>query len=82
VDRDEAFKVFQDTAAEVMDIEPSVVVPDASLKEDLDIDSLAFVELTLALEEAYDTKIPEPPDGLPLATVAQAFDYVCTALGI
>ncbi len=82
MDRDQAFKVFQETAAEVMDVEPSVVVPEASLKDDLDIDSLAFVELTLALEEAYDAKIPEPPDDLPLATVAQAFDYVCTSLGI
>jgi len=82
VDRDEAFKVFQETAAEVMDVEPSVVVPGADLKGDLDIDSLAFVELTLALEEAYDTKIPEPPEDTPLATVAEAFDYVCVALGI
>ncbi len=82
MDRNEAFKVFQETAAEVMDVEPSVVVPDAVLKDDLDIDSLAFVELTLALEEAYDTKIPEPPEDLPLTTVAQAFDYVCTSLGL
>ena len=82
MNRDEAFKVFQDTAAEVMDVEPSVVVPEANLKDDLDIDSLAFVELTLALEEAYDAKIPEPPDDLPLATVAQAFDYVCASLGV
>jgi len=82
VDRDQAFKVFQDTAAEVMDVEPSAVVPEANLKDDLDIDSLAFVELTLALEEAYDAKLPEPPEDLPLATVAQAFDYVCTSLGI
>ena len=80
MDRDEAFKVFQETAAEVIDVEPSAVVPEATLK-DLDIDSLAFVELTLALEEAYDAKIPEPPEDLPLATVAQAFDYVCTSLG-
>ena len=82
MDRDEAFKVFQETAGEVMDVEPSVVVPDANLKDDLDIDSLAFVELTLALEEAFDAKIPEPPEDLPLATVAQAFDYVCGTLGI
>ncbi len=81
MDRDEAFKVFQETAAEVIDMEPSVVVPEATLK-DLDIDSLAFVELTLALEEAYDAKIPEPPDDLPITNVAEAFDYVCGTLGI
>lgn len=82
MDRDEAFKIFQDTAGEVMDVEPSTVTPEATLKDDLDIDSLAFVELTLALEEAYDAKIPEPPENLPLTTVAQAFDYVCESLGI
>jgi len=76
VDRDEAFKVFQETAAEVMDVEASTIVPEANLKDDLDIDSLAFVELTLALEDAYDAKIPEPPEDTPLATVAEAFDYV------
>ena len=82
MDRDEAFRVFQETAGEVMDVDPAVVVPEATLKEDLDIDSLAFVELTLALEEAYDAKIPEPPEDLALTTVAEAFDYVCTSLGI
>jgi len=76
VDRDAAFKVFQDTAAEVMDVEASTVVPEANLKDDLDVDSLAFVELTLALEEAYDARIPEPPEDQPLSTVAEAFDYV------
>ena len=80
MDRDEAFKVFQETVAEVMDVDPSAVVPEAGLK-DLDIDSLAFVEVTLALEDSYDTKIPEPPDDLPMATVAQAFDYVWGTVG-
>jgi acyl carrier protein len=82
VDRDEAFKVFQETAGEVMDVEPSTVTPEKNLKDDLDIDSLAFVELTLALEEELDTKIPEPPDGTPLTTVQDAFDYVCGVLGL
>ena len=81
MDRDAAFKVFQETAAEVMDIEASTVVTAANLKDDLDIDSLAFVELTLALEEAYDVKIPEPPEDQRLTTVAEAFDYVYGTLG-
>ncbi len=80
MDRDQAFKVFQDTAADVMDIAPATVVPEANLKDDLDVDSLAFVELTLALEEAYDAKIPEPPEDQPLTTVAEAFDYVYSTL--
>ena len=82
MDRNEAFKVFQETAGEVMDVEPSTVTPEKNLKDDLDIDSLAFVELTLALEEELDAKIPEPPDGVKLTTVGEAFDYVCGVLGL
>ena len=82
MDRDEAFKVFQQTAGEVMDVDPSTVTPEKKLKDDLDIDSLAFVELTLALEEELDTKIPEPPEDTPLTTVQDAFDYVCGVLAI
>ena len=49
----------------------------------IDIFSRYVVGWTVApLEEAYDAKIPEPPDDLPMATVAQAFDYVCSTLAI
>ncbi|MDQ2725061.1 MAG: acyl carrier protein [Actinomycetota bacterium] len=75
MDRDEAFSTFQGCVAEVLDIGPSEVKPEARWREDLDADSLAVVEITLALNDAFSIKIPDvDPD--QLVTVGQAFDLV------
>lgn len=75
MDRDEAFTTFQGCVAEVLDIEGSEVTIGARWREDLDADSLAVVEITLALNDAFSIKIPDvDPD--QLVTVGQAFDLV------
>lgn len=81
MDRAQAFETFKETTADVLDIEPDDIVRDARFKEDLDVDSLAFVELTLALEEAYDIKIPDP-DPEQVVTVGAAFDYIASVMGL
>jgi acyl carrier protein len=75
MDRGEAFATFQECVGEVLDIEPLTVVTAARWREDLDADSLAVVEITLALNEAFSIKIPDV-DPEQLATVGQAFDLV------
>lgn len=42
-----------------LDVDPSRVLPDASLSEDLGADSLALVQVVLALEEHFDIDIPD-----------------------
>lgn len=75
MDRDEAFSTFQGCVAEVLDIDPSEVSTEARWREDLDADSLAVVEITLALNDAFGIKVPDvDPD--QLVTVGQAFDLV------
>ena len=80
MDRAEAFETFRDCVAEVLDIEPSEVLPAARWREDLDADSLAVVEITLALNDAFAIKLPdvEPEQ---LVTVGQAFDLVADLVG-
>jgi acyl carrier protein len=75
VDRNEAFSTFQGCVAEVLDIDPSEVEPTARWREDLDADSLAVVEITLALNDAFNIKVPDV-DPEQLVTVGQAFDLV------
>jgi len=77
MDQAQAFSTFQDCVAEVLDIEPAAVVPTARWREDLDADSLAVVEITLALNDAFAIKIPDV-DPEQLVTVGQAFDLVST----
>jgi acyl carrier protein len=81
VDRDEAFSTFQECVAEVLDIAASEVKPEARWREDLDADSLAVVEITLALNDAFTIKIPDvDPD--QLVTVGQAFDLVVGLINV
>jgi acyl carrier protein len=81
MDRGQAYSTFQDCVAEVLDIEPAEVRPDARWREDLDADSLAVVEITLALNDAFTIKIPDV-DPQDLTTVGQAFDLVAQLVGV
>jgi acyl carrier protein len=81
MDQAEAYSTFQECVAEVLDIEPEAVVPKARWREDLDADSLAVVEITLALNDAFSIKIPDV-DPEALTTVGQAFDLVTQLVGV
>jgi acyl carrier protein len=51
------------------------VRPEASFTEDLKADSLAVVELVLALEEAFSIEIPDE-DTEQIKTVQDAINYI------
>jgi acyl carrier protein len=60
VERAEILAVLQTKAGELLDIDPSRVTEEASLKDDLDVDSLDLVEYTMAVEDALGLQpIPE-----------------------
>ena len=81
MDRGDAFDTFRHCVAEVLDIEPADVRTEARWREDLDADSLAVVEITLALNDAFSIKIPDM-DPEELVTVGQAFDLVADLVGV
>lgn len=49
--------------------------PEASFVDDLGADSLDTVELVMALEEEFDTEIPDE-EAEKIRTVQQAIDYI------
>ena len=51
------------------------ITPEATIAEDLSIDSLDAVELVMALEEAFDVKIPDEELG-NMKTVQNIVDCV------
>lgn len=79
--RDDAFRTFQETLAEVLDLEADDIKRDAVFQDDLDVDSLAFAEITIALEEAFAIDIPDP-EPEQVQTVGGAFDFVAELLGV
>ena len=69
------FEVVRNVIAETLGCDLEDVKPEASLTDDLGADSLASVELTMALEEATGISIGD--DALPgMKTVADIMNYL------
>ncbi len=68
------FERFKKCAVDVLSVEDSQVVPEATF-ESLDADSLDLVELVMALEEEFDVNVEEEElEGV--TTIKGAFDLV------
>ncbi len=60
---------------EQLGVKEEEVVPEASFVDDLGADSLDTVELVMALEEEFETEIPDE-EAEKITTVKLALDYV------
>lgn len=65
----------KDIICSQLEVSPEKVRPEASFVDDLKADSLAVVELVLALEEAFSIEIPDE-DTEQIKTVKDAIDYI------
>ncbi|MBT5140354.1 MAG: acyl carrier protein [Acidimicrobiaceae bacterium] len=75
---DENFDRFKKCAVEVLSVEDSQVVTDATF-ESLDADSLDLVELVMALEEEFDVNVEEEElEGV--ATIGAAYNLITSKL--
>ncbi len=61
--------------AEQLGVKLEEVKPEASFVEDLGADSLDTVELVMALEEEFETEIPDE-DAEKITKVQEAIDYI------
>ena len=64
-----------DIIAEQLGVDRAEVKPEASFRDDLQADSLDQVELVMALEEEFNTEIPDE-DAEKILTVADAVGYI------
>ena len=60
---------------EQLGVKEEDVKPEASFVDDLGADSLDTVELVMALEEEFETEIPDE-DAEKITTVKQVLDYI------
>ena len=65
---------------EQLGVNADQVNPDAKMIEDLGADSLDTVELVMALEEEFETEIPDE-EAEKITTVQQAIDFVTARSG-
>ena len=69
------FEKVRDIIVETLGCDAEQVTMDASLADDLGADSLASVELVMALEEKYETEIPSE-ELENLTTVGSVIEYL------
>ena len=72
---DELEQKVKDIIVEQLGVDAAEVKSEASFVNDLGADSLDTVELVMALEEAFDTEIPDE-DAEKIQTVGQAVEYI------
>jgi acyl carrier protein len=66
--------------AEQLGLKADEIKSDASFVDDLGADSLDTVELVMALEEEFETEIPDE-EAEKITTVQQAIDYILASKG-
>ena len=64
-----------DIVAEQLGVDKDKISPETSFVNDLGADSLDTVELVMALEDEFETEIPDE-EAEKITTVQQAIDYV------
>jgi acyl carrier protein len=72
---DDILRQIQGIIAEQLDVKEDDVKPEKSFTDDLGADSLAIVELVLALEEQFGIKIPDDKVD-EIKTVGDAVNYI------
>lgn len=68
---------IKNVLVEAINVDPEAITPEAKLNEDLDIDSLAAVELALELETEFDIRI-EDEELAKLVTVQDIMDLIAS----
>ncbi len=71
----DVFEKIKEITAEQLDIDESLITMDSSFINDLEADSLALVQLMMALEEEFDIEIPDE-EADEISTVGDAVNYI------
>jgi acyl carrier protein len=65
----------KEIVSDKLDVDPTDIQENKDFVEDLKADSLAIVEVVLALEEQFEIEIPDE-DTEQIKTVADAIEYI------
>jgi acyl carrier protein len=71
----ETFEQLKKLIVELLEVDESKVVTEASFADDFNADSLDFIELITAVEDTFKIEIPDE-DAENLQTVQDAVDYI------
>ena len=77
MDRDQLLEIVREATVGVLGVEPAAVTADSHFADDLDADSLALVEIIMAVEDRLDIQVPEE-ELKDVRTVGGALDLLAS----
>ncbi len=72
---EEIIKRINTFLVEEFEIDAETIIPDASLKDTLQLDSLDYIDLVVAIESNFGFKV-KPEDFTRITTFQDLYDYV------
>jgi acyl carrier protein len=80
MDRNQLLEILREATVGVLGCDPAAVTPEAHFADDLDADSLALVEIIMAVEDRLDIQVPEE-ELKDVRTVGSAIDVLAGKVG-
>jgi len=62
---------------EDFEVDPEAITPDATLKDTLDLDSLDYIDLIVAIDNHFGIKV-RPEDFQTMKTIKDLYDFIHT----
>ena len=79
MDRDKLLEIVREATVGVLGVDPAAVTAEANFADDLEADSLALVEIIMAIEDQLDIQVPEE-ELKDVKTVGAALDLLSTKI--
>jgi acyl carrier protein len=67
--------------SEEFEVSPELIVPEASLKETLELDSLDYIDLVVVIENNFSFKV-KPGDFAHIATFNDFYNYIISKVNV
>ena len=80
MDRNQLLEILREATVGVLGCEPAAVTEASHFADDLDADSLALVEIIMAVEDRLDIQVPEE-ELKDVRTVGSAIDVLAGKVG-
>ena len=72
----EVIKIINDSMVQEFELDPEAMTPEAHLVNDLEMDSLDFVDLVIVLQNAFNVKLRDDPDVRDIRTLGDLYNLI------
>ena len=72
----EVIEVINENMVKEFELDPAIMVPESHLVEDLEMDSLDFVDLVIVMQNAFDVKLRDDPNVRDIRTLGDLHNLI------